>query len=193
MQHSIFDTFSTQYPLGRQPRGLIRRGSNLNLMLGTTMDRLRDLSFSVFIVILVPFFNYYFASIRHIDLGIAGNLSFTVIPLTCLIICSIIRPVPFFLTGIGLAFALPLIATLVYTAIFPLHGIIGLDYYLGSIGACFGALLALFYTKRKEEKSTTLNPLLSFAFTMVAFFVTQQYFCNTVLYCGPFSLIFYTK
>lgn len=193
MQHSIFDTFSTQYPLGKQPRDLIRRGSNLNLMLGKTMDRLHDFSFSVIIVLLVPIFNYYFEPIQHINLGATGNLSFVIIPLTCVIICSIIKPVPFFLTGIGLAFALPLIATLAYTAIFPGHGIIGLDYYLGSIGACFGSLLALIYSKRKKYKATRSIGLLSFAFAIVAFFVTQQYFCNTVLYCGPFSLIFYTK
>lgn len=155
------------------------------------MDRLRDFSLSGFIVLIVPIFNYYFGSIRHIDLGIIGNISFSIIPITCLIICSITKPAPFFLTGIGLAFALPLIATFTYTAIFPLHGIIGLDYYLGSIGACFGALLSLIYSKHKKYKATRPIALTSFTFAMLAFLVTQQYFCNTYLYCGPFSWIFY--
>lgn len=157
------------------------------------MDRLRDFSFSVFIVLLVPFFNYYFGSIHYIDLGLIGNLSFSIIPLTCLVICSLIKPQPFFLTGISLAFALSLIASLTHAAIWPLHGIIGLDYYLGSIGACFGALLALTYSKHKKHNATKPIALIGFVFTIVAFLVTQQYFCNTDLYCGPFSLIFYTK
>lgn len=155
------------------------------------MDRLRDFSFSAFIVLLVPFFNYYFGSIHYLNLGFIGNLSFSAIPLACLILCSIIKPEPFFLTGISLAFALALIATFIYVAIWPIHGIIGLDYYLGSIGACFGALLALIYSKHKKYKSTRLIALISFAYAMVAFLVTQQYFCNTYLYCGPFSWIFY--
>jgi len=159
------------------------------------MTRLRDLSYSILIATLAPVLHHLFDAIYYTDLWEYryDYGAIILIPLTCLIICSITKPEPFFLTGVSLAFSLPLIAMFAYTIIWPVVDGRGLDYFLGSLGAFLGALLSLVYLKHKKSKAFAPAIWVGFTGTIAFYTLTQQYFCNTVLYCGPFSLIFYTK
>ncbi|MBD9398304.1 hypothetical protein [Pseudomonas sp. PDM11] len=159
------------------------------------MSRLRDFGYSLLIATLVPVLHHLFDAAYYTDLWVFryDYIPIILIPLACLIICSIAKPEPFFLTGVSLAFSLPLIAMFAYTTIWPVVDGRGLDYFLGSLGAFLGALLSLAYLKHKKGKAFARAIWVGFTGTIAFYTLTQQYFCNTGFACGPFSLIFYTK
>ena len=159
------------------------------------MLHLRDITYALLILLLIPGLHYAIDSVIY-----AGSwdlkydyVSIFIIPVACIIACSLARPTPFFLTAICLAFSLTLAISMLNDMIWPRHGHKGLDYLLGSLGTAAGAIISLIYLKIKKTKPVNSYIFLGFTGAILGFIISQQIFCNTVIYCGPFSLMHYTQ
>ena len=159
------------------------------------MIHLRDMLYGFLIVVLIPLLHYGVDNVIYSGLW---DLKYDYLPLfitpaACIILCGSARPAPFFLTGICLAFSLTLAMSMLNDMAWPRHGHRGLDYLLGSIGAAAGAIISLTYMKIKKKPPISSYMLLGFTGTLLGFIMSQQAFCNTVIYCGPFSFLHYTR
>ncbi|QLC74261.1 hypothetical protein LPB260_26570 [Pseudomonas sp. LPB0260] len=159
------------------------------------MLHLRDMTYGLLILALIPLLHYGIDSTIYSGLWSLkyDYLPIFIIPAACIMACGLARPAPFFLTGICLAFSLTLAMSMLNDMIWPRHGHRGLDYLLGSLGASAGAIITLTYLKISKAKSISSYTLLGFTGTLLGFIISQQAFCNTVIYCGPFSLMYYTQ
>ena len=159
------------------------------------MFHLRDITYALLILLLVPGLHYAIDSVIY-----AGSwslkydyVSMFIIPVACIIACSLARPMPFFLMAICLAFSLTLAISMLNDMFWPRHDHRGLDYLLGSLGTAAGAISTLIYLKIKNTKPVNSYIFLGFTGAILGFIISQQTFCNTVIYCGPFSLMYYTQ
>jgi len=159
------------------------------------MLHLRDITYALLILLLIPVLHYAIDSIIYAGAWSLryDYVSIFIIPIVCVIACSLFRPTPFFLTAICLAFSLTLAISMLNDMIWPRHDHRGLDYLLGSLGTAAGAVISLIYLKIKETKSINSYVFLGFIGAMLGFVISQQTFCNTVIYCGPFSLMHHTQ
>lgn len=159
------------------------------------MLHLRDMTYGLLILALIPLLHYGVDKIIYSGLwGLKYDyLPIIIIPAACIMVCGLARPTPFFLTGICLAFSLALAISMLNDMVWPRHGHRGLDYLLGSFGASAGAIISLVYLKINKTKSISSYMLLGFIGALLGFIISQQAFCNTFIYCGPFSLMYYTQ
>ena len=85
------------------------------------MFHLRDITYALLILLLVPGLHYAIDSVIY-----AGSwslkydyVSMFIIPVACIIACSLARPMPFFLTAICLAFSLTLAISMLNDMFWP--------------------------------------------------------------------------
>ena len=155
---------------------------------------MRDLILSALILLAVPGLHY------GIDLLIydgAWSLKYDYLPLlispiTSIIIISFAKPGNFFLTGMAVSVLFTLAVCMYNDATWPRHGLRGLDSVIGSIGAFSVAGLFLIYA-HYQKFAFTKKFLWGFISATAGFIVFNQAICNTMIYCGPLSLIHYTQ
>jgi len=159
------------------------------------MLHIRDLTYGLLILALIPLLHYGIDTISFSGLWSLkyDYLPIFIIPAACIMVCGLARPAPFFLTGICIAFSLTLAMSMLNDMVWPRHGHRGLDYLLGSLGTSAGAIISLTYLKIIKKKPISSYMLLGFTGALIGFIISQQAFCNIVIYCGPFSLIHYTQ
>lgn|GEM_PF-6078183 len=159
------------------------------------MLHVRDTAYALLILLLIPGLHYSTDSVVYSGLWNLKYeyISLLILPVACIIICCIARSTRFFITGVCLAFSLTLAISMLNDMIWPRHDLRGLDYLLGSLGTFVGAIISLIYLKTKNKKSINSYKLLGFIGALLGFIISQQAFCNTIIYCGPFSLMHYTQ
>jgi hypothetical protein len=158
------------------------------------MLRVRDLAFSLVILLLVPGIHYGVDSLIYSGQWyLAYSYIFMItIPATTIVICFLAKPKPFFISGVSLAFTLSLAACICSDILWPRHGNRGLDNFMGSFGALAGSLIALYYHKTSKKIYFKSYLVLGFLGATIGFVFVYQVSCNTVIYCGPLSLMYYT-
>jgi hypothetical protein len=154
----------------------------------------RDTIYGLLILLFIPALHYLVDSVFYAGLWRLKYeyIPMLIIPVACLIALSLTRPTPFFITGICIAFSLTLAISMINDIVWPRHGLRGLDYLLGSFGTSIGAIISLIYHKTKNIISMRTCTFLGFTGALLGFIIFQQAFCNTVIFCGPFSLMHYT-
>jgi hypothetical protein len=102
------------------------------------------------------------------------------------------RPPALFVSGVSLAFLITYALMVVRQVIWPLD-LIDVDHLISTPGAIVGAFFVAWRLKRHAPESIILVLLLGLLGTLGGFMLVDLAFCNTVLYCGPFSLMFYSR
>jgi hypothetical protein len=118
------------------------------------------------------------------------HLHFIGLPLVTIAMLLAGKPLPLYITGVALAYFLSYTLYIVIDTIWP-RDMVGMDHWLAAPGALIGAIAALILLKK--SRSPTQIKALAFGLTgtLTGFIVANEFFCNTVTYCGPLSVLFY--
>lgn len=119
-------------------------------------------------------------------------LHFTIFPLTTILISLAGRPRPMYITGVALAFLITYALYIIIDTVWP-RDMAGLDHWLATPGAIIGSIASLVILKRQSNPTQHRALILGLAGVLIGFLATNELFCNTVTYCGPLSILFYTK
>ena len=118
-----------------------------------------------------------------------GLWYYAVVPLVILGICASLRTAPLFLSGASLAIAITILSIMSvnWHRTRP-EGLLGLGHLFSLPGAIVGVLLAGALSKRKSVLTPFSAFLFGFGGLLGGYFANQFVVCNTVMWCGPFSL-----
>ena len=161
---------------------------------GVVMSRVKDLLLAITITYIAPAAyyqvgqNYLHGSYYpHYDL-----FYFAIYPVITMAIVLFLRPPALFLSGVALAFLITYLLLFSRETLWP-SDLIGVDLMFATPGAIVGAMLA---AKRLQKRVVT-SPSLALAFSLIGtisgFMLVDLLFCNSLFYCGPFSLMFYFR
>ncbi|MEK0363552.1 hypothetical protein [Pseudomonas sp. CBC3] len=116
-----------------------------------------------------------------------GIWYYLVVPTAAIAIGTMARAKPLFMLGTSLAVSITL---LIYAAVnlslARPEGLLALGHLFSLPGAAAGTLIGAFLSRRLSRPISVLA--LGFAGTLVGFFLNQVVVCNTLMWCGPFSL-----
>ncbi|MBC8650699.1 hypothetical protein GYM54_07970 [Pseudomonas sp. MTM4] len=116
-----------------------------------------------------------------------GTWYYLVVPVTAIAIGLIARATPLFLLGTSVAISVTLLAYVaINLSLARPEGLLTLGHLFSLPGAAIGTLIGALLSRRLSRLFSAMA--LGFAGALVGFFLNQLVVCNTLMWCGAFSL-----